>query len=453
MADRTAAFLADLLLEEDRERSISQVAGFLANDPALALWTAVMARRTDAVPLTIPRLAEWLAQNVPNVLHWPDEAKELPSTTPESTPCWTELVGESVGVSLLAAELAPGGGEASESARLGGLLHNAARWFVQSDSNCPWTAPEDLPEWLSEIPAEAARTAALAAEIFAGERVAPGIDVANLRRRAEEAARAWEAPLPGVADRLPRLAARMARLDQLERRFQETLEREKLESLAEFAAGAGHEINNPLATIVGRAQLLLRDEADPERRREAAVIVAQAKRAHEMIADLRLFARPPCPEPRAFDLGTLVETLLADSAAAAEERSIELTLVRAPGPMTVVLDPVQIQVALQALVRNAFEAIGREGRVELAMEASEASVVIRVTDTGPGIAPEHRQHIFDPFFSARQAGRGLGMGLSKCWRIVTNHQGEIEVESLPGQTTTFTVRLPRRVELPGVFAS
>src|SRR5690606_20308915 len=73
------------------------------------------------------------------------------------------------------------------------------------------------------------------------------------------------------------------------------LEREKLEALAEFAAGAGHEMNNPLAVIAGRAQLLLKDETDAQKRRELAVIHAQAMRVHEMIADLMLFARPPQP--------------------------------------------------------------------------------------------------------------------------------------------------------------
>src|SRR6478752_5710914 len=88
-----------------------------------------------------------------------------------------------------------------------------------------------------------------------------------------------------------------SRLQQLESEFQRTLEAEKLESLAEFAAGAGHEINNPLAVISGRAQLILRQEKNPERRRELAVINSQALRIHEMIADLMLFARPPRPRP------------------------------------------------------------------------------------------------------------------------------------------------------------
>ncbi len=70
-------------------------------------------------------------------------------------------------------------------------------------------------------------------------------------------------------------------------------------------------------------------------------------------------------------------------------------------------------------------------------------MTISVTDDGPGITPDERRHIFDPFFSARQAGRGLGLGLSKCWRIVTNHGGKIEVESAPGQGAGFVITLPR----------
>ena len=100
--------------------------------------------------------------------------------------------------------------------------------------------------------------------------------------------------------------------------------------------------------------------------------------------------------------------------------------------------------ALRALLRNAQEAIGHNGHVEVNLAASEDDVRIRVADDGPGVTPEQRRHLFDPFYSARQAGRGLGLGLSKAWRIVvTNHGGRIDVVSQPGQGATFTVTLPR----------
>ncbi|MGC3972649.1 MAG: histidine kinase dimerization/phospho-acceptor domain-containing protein [Pirellulales bacterium] len=104
----------------------------------------------------------------------------------------------------------------------------------------------------------------------------------------------------------------------------EELECAKLEALAEFAAGAGHEINNPLAVISGRAQMLLRDEKDPERRRELGIIRAQALRIHEMIADLMLFARPPLPQRAACDLSAIVDAAVAGMRAKAALLKIEL---------------------------------------------------------------------------------------------------------------------------------
>jgi signal transduction histidine kinase len=239
------------------------------------------------------------------------------------------------------------------------------------------------------------------------------------------------------------LAEKLARLAKLERDFQATLETEKLESLAEFAAGAGHEINNPLAIIAGRAQLLLKDETDPERRRELALINAQVRRAHEMIADLWLFARPPHPEPHSVDLVALVDRVIEESGPQAAQRGVSVERVGESGPLLIEADPVQLGVAISALCKNSLEAIGRDGHIEIDLGTSDGDVQIRVSDTGPGITPEQRPHIFDPFYSARQAGRGLGMGLSKCWRIVTNHGGRITVQSEPGQGAQFVISLPR----------
>jgi signal transduction histidine kinase len=229
--------------------------------------------------------------------------------------------------------------------------------------------------------------------------------------------------------------------------FQRRLEAEKLEALAEFAAGAGHEINNPLAVIAGRAQLLLRGERDPERRRELAVINGQAMRIHEMIADLMLFARPPRPQLAECDLAALVNALAAEIHPKATQRQIELTLEVPVDPLTMRADAIQLSVAFKAIAENALAVLGLGGRIQFVVrqtavdgESSEAEVVIR--DNGPGISPEVRRHLFDPFYSGRGAGRGLGMGLAKCWRIVTNHGGRIDVDSTPGHGASFTVQLP-----------
>ncbi len=225
--------------------------------------------------------------------------------------------------------------------------------------------------------------------------------------------------------------------------FEAALEAEKLEALAEFAAGAGHEINNPLTVISGRAQLLLRDEPDPERCRALALIRAQAVRVHEMIADMRLFARPPEPEKEPLDPAALVGRVAEELAAEYARQEIDVASIVPPEELSLTADPVQMEVALRALCRNSAEAIGRGGRIELELRAEPDEVLILVRDDGPGITAEERRHIFDPFYSARQAGRGLGLGLSKAWRIVTGHGGRIDVDSGSGRGATFTLRLPR----------
>ena len=241
----------------------------------------------------------------------------------------------------------------------------------------------------------------------------------------------------------PSIADKLARLAELETDFQRALEAEKLEAMAEFAAGAGHEINNPLTVISGRAQLLLREETDPERQRALALISVQAMRVHEMIADMMLFARPPRPEPQPVELVKLLDDLIADL----QPRSVRQgTAIRRAGqsaPIVVHVDPVQLSVALRAICQNAMESLGSGGNIEVAVESLVSGEVrIRISDDGPGIRPEERRHIFDPFYSARQAGRGLGLGLSKAWRIITNHGGRIEVSSQPGRQTSFLITLP-----------
>jgi signal transduction histidine kinase len=236
----------------------------------------------------------------------------------------------------------------------------------------------------------------------------------------------------------------LARLHELEANFAQALEREKLEALAEFAAGAGHEINNPLTVIAGRAQLLLREEADPERRHALALMNAQAMRIYEMIADMMLFARPPQPQIERFDAVQSIDNLVADLQTAAARQETVLTRTGLLEPLEIEADPTQIAVALRALVQNALEALGNGGRITVELQTTAEALLIGVCDDGPGISAEERRHIFDPFFSARQAGRGLGLGLSKCWRIVTNHGGKVEVESTPGQGAKFTITLPNK---------
>ncbi len=394
-------------------------------------------------------------------------------TLPQLENDWGLRVAQAVSCAELAVRLAaPHGSQARDRAALVGLLLGAGAWPVESAAP-PADPSAGLPAWLVAVgtaqdPAAAAALQAAGAlrgspeekgdwlrrpdQALSSNTTSPAtvpvpfspadIDLDSFRRFGDEARRQWLAAAGPSAEWLPRLADRLARLARLETSCQEVIETEKLSAMAEFAAGAGHEINTPLAVIAGRSQLLLRDETDPERRRSLALIGAQAMRIYEMIADLRLFARPPRPEPQRVDLAALADRVVGELAMTAEAQETALRRNGPAGPVEIQADPVQIAVALKAVIQNALESLGYGGHVEVAIRPLAAEVELSVTDDGPGIAPEERRHLFDPFYSARQAGRGLGMGLAKCWRIVTNHGGRVDVQSQGGRGATVTIRLP-----------
>ena len=202
----------------------------------------------------------------------------------------------------------------------------------------------------------------------------------------------------------------------------EELERQKLDALAEFAAGAGHEINNPLAIISGHARRLLREIKHPEHRRLLSIIVAQVQRTHEMIADIRLFARPPKPEIRRFDLVADLRRLVTEQTPFFQEVGLTLEFSTDHDEWEIESDPVQLHIVVAALCDNAREA---GGNAVIRLQGAE----IIVEDDGPGIPAEIRSLVFDPYFSGRQAGRGLGFGLPKAWRIMQQLGGSLLLDA------------------------
>lgn len=221
--------------------------------------------------------------------------------------------------------------------------------------------------------------------------------------------------------------------------------RAKLEALAEFAAGAGHEINNPIATIVGRAELLLKGETNPERRQALLTIGAQALRIRDMIGDSMLFARPPKPEPMSLNLADAVDEVLRKLDEAFRVKSLKVAR-QGDSTVPILADPVQLRVVISNLLLNSANASVPGGSIRVACFARELelrpSAELVVHDRGAGLSNVEREHLFDPFFSGRQAGRGLGFGLCKCWRIVEQHGGRIDCESSVENGTTFRVTWP-----------
>lgn len=456
MSDRSAGALVEALLGDSSPRAIDSLAQRLADDPPLALWTVCSAKRDRSSAFhSLGEMAQWLTAHALCLLNTepPSSHDDHPAADPKAPwrgepDAFADQVAHSIRTADLAALLAcDHGEEVAEEAYLLGLLDKPLRWFTLASGKSLKSEGNALPEWLAQVSQRPAAPFVAQAGAALADGVPPteiAFDPQEAEDRARQTRRDWLASVPGVPDLLPLALARLARGEALEKRFQETLEAEKVEALAEFAAGSGHEINNPLAIIGGRAQMLLDDEDDPQRRRELAVIVAQVKRSHEMIADLRLFSRPPPIEAESFDLVAFVDALVARYSGQMSDRTTSLKRSGESGPIEIEADPVQLNVALGAFLRNSLEAIARDGRVEIQLAATPDDVTIRIIDNGPGILPEQRRHLFDPFYSARQAGRGLGFGLSKAWRIITDHGGRIEVQSEPGQGAVFIVRLPRK---------
>ena len=384
--------------------------------------------------------AQWLAARLLTQFDWqPAAAAGQVEVECKAADRYARLAAAGVVAGQLARRLAETeAGVCPEQAHAAGLLHAAPDWLAEAAvTDVPADhAPGCLPRWLADpltgVQATgradagswacAGRAVAMLAGLNSAD-AAPGDPLYDLPELERVTQQRWRTSDEAVHQRLPALTAKLQRLAQLEQQFDAQLEADKLEAMKELAFGAGHEINNPLANISARAQTLLKDERDPERRRKLAAINRQAFRAHEMIADLMLFARPPKLRPQPIDLLALIDTVVGELAAEAAAQGTALEHRRPPAAVFALADEVQLAVVLRALCVNALEALGRGGQVWLAARTSARGGVAQsadvvVSDTGPGIRAEIRRHLFDPFFSGREAGRGLGFGLSKCWRIV-----------------------------------
>ncbi|RLS52352.1 MAG: sensor histidine kinase [Planctomycetota bacterium] len=218
---------------------------------------------------------------------------------------------------------------------------------------------------------------------------------------------------------------------------EQTLREAKMRALAEFAGGAGHEINNPLGTILGRSQLLQRQETDPDRHRGLVTIANQALRIRDMIADTMTFARPPMPQCQWVDVIPLIDEVLYRLQPELDRGSVQLRRQLA-STISVMLDRDQFQVAILELLRNAIQVTGAGGKIGLRVRTRAWGgrdwCEIDLLNHGPALTAVEREHLFDPFFSGRNAGRGLGFGLTKCWRILESHGGRIGVDSTSERT-------------------
>jgi two-component system NtrC family sensor kinase len=265
-----------------------------------------------------------------------------------------------------------------------------------------------------------------------------------LRMAAESRRRNGPALVARLEDRIDSLHTVLADLGEL---VGERLQTAKLEGLAELAAGAGHEINNPLAVISGNAQRLLRTEPDLDRGEALRAIVRQAHRIAGILKDLMHFARPPRPMSRTFPASDLLQGAREDLAQLASDREVRLEVVGLSAGGWIEGDFTQLRHALGAVLRNGIEAASTGGWVRITLSGSEAgNLTVIVEDSGPGLSAEVAEHAFDPFYSGRSAGRGRGLGLPTAWQLVRQNGGELRYEPTSDEPTRFVLSLRRTLD-------
>ena len=227
--------------------------------------------------------------------------------------------------------------------------------------------------------------------------------------------------------------------------FQRRLRAERLAGIARLAAGAAHEINNPLAVISGRAQMMLNRNLAQEEERGLETIIEQSRRASKILTDLMQFARPPEPKLDATVIPFLLRQITVTLRPRFGRKRIRIVEQFSEGLPRVRLDRRRMEQVFVNLMVNAEQAMADTGgTLTLRAFASEdrKRVCVEIADTGPGIPRELHERIFEPFFTTRPQGEGTGLGLAVCHGIIESHGGTIEILSDLGRGATFRVMLP-----------
>jgi len=232
---------------------------------------------------------------------------------------------------------------------------------------------------------------------------------------------------------------------RLDGAMQQLFQAEKISALGQLVAGVAHEVNNPLASILGYSQLALRQEPSPTVRRYIETAISEAERAAKIVRNLLTFARKQPPEMKYLGLNGIIEKTLELKAYHFRTNQIEMVKELEEDLPKTMLDFHQIEQVLLNLLNNAEQAMlerGRGGAIRIRSARAGGSIELRLSDDGPGIAPEIQRRIFEPFFTTKQEGKGTGLGLSLCHGIIHGHGGSIRVESEPGRGATFIIDLP-----------
>jgi two-component system, NtrC family, sensor kinase len=224
-------------------------------------------------------------------------------------------------------------------------------------------------------------------------------------------------------------------------RFRRMIRADRLATIGELAAGAAHEIRNPLTAIRSSLQYLSEKAQQGTEKKLLGVALQEADRIDEILAALLSFSRPSEIKKEQYDLVVTLEESLALLSFQARTAGVEVKTKFPAGPVGLYGDKSQIKQLFLNIFLNAIQAMEEGGELSAEiLPAGGGKVIVRVTDSGIGIPEENMDKIYDPFFTTKKGGTGLG--LSICYSIVKSHQGEIEVRSRVGEGTTVLVTLP-----------
>jgi two-component system, NtrC family, sensor histidine kinase HydH len=219
---------------------------------------------------------------------------------------------------------------------------------------------------------------------------------------------------------------------------------ERLAALGQLTAGLAHELRNPLGTIKASAEMLTKNLAKgrPEVLAEmTGYIGAEVNRMNGLITSFLDFARPLQIHPTYADFHAVVDDAAGQQAELAKSRNVTIVKRIESGPLEFAFDPGLLKIALSNLVQNAIQASAPGQEVEIRTVTHDQNHIVFVSDHGEGIQPQHLESIFNPFFTTKPQGVGLGLPIVS--KIVDEHQGRLQVFSEPGKGTTFEITLPR----------
>jgi len=257
-----------------------------------------------------------------------------------------------------------------------------------------------------------------------------------------------------LAHSFNKMAAALQERDEELKEFTKSkiMESERLALIGQLAAGVAHELNNPLQGIVTYSHLLLESTAaDDASRSNLEKIVTQADRCGNIVRGLLDFSRQRKSNKTLYDVNKVLRQCVSLLENQVLFHNIEMeSSFAADLPMTV-LDPSQLERVFMNIIINAAEAMEGKGRLVLATKYDPGTehIEITFTDTGPGISQENLKRVFSPFFTTKDAGHGVGLGLAISYGIVKDHNGDIRVETPPGGGAKFVVRLPVTSEAEG----